>query len=74
MTLEHVQGGSLLIKQPHTNTRQPGHCPINQLVNVIRRMWDVAALGQMKHVERTFILHSGIRWEVELYSGPGPVI
>lgn len=23
----------------HAGTRQPGHCPINQLVNVIRRTW-----------------------------------
>lgn len=32
-------------------------------------------MGQMKHVERTFIPHSGIQcWEVQLYSWCGPVI
>lgn len=49
---EHVQGGPLLIKRPRLNASgSPGHCPINQIVNVIRRMWDVAATGQMKHAE-----------------------
>lgn len=47
--------------------RLPGHCPIRQLVNVIRRMWDVAALGRMKHVEGTFIPRRGIQREAELF-------
>lgn len=33
-------------------------------------MWDMVASEQMKHVERTFILLSGIQWEVELYARP----
>lgn len=39
--------------------RQPGHCPVHQLVNVTSRMWDVVATGQMKCVEKTFIPRSG---------------
>lgn len=30
----------------------------------------MVASGQMKRVERTFILLSGIQWEVELYTRP----
>lgn len=40
------------IKRPRVSGKQrPGHCPINQLVNVIKRMWDMAATGRMKHVD-----------------------
>lgn len=56
-----VQGGPPPIKR-----QQPGHCPINQVVNVIRRMWDVAANGADEtRGGRTFILQSGMQWEVE---------
>lgn len=51
-------------------TLLPVHCPVNQLINAVGGMWDMVASGQMKHVERTFILLSGIQWEVELYARP----
>lgn len=48
MTSEHVQGGSLLMKRPpYEHSRQPGHCPFNQLVNVIRRMWQLWDRGNV---------------------------
>lgn len=48
-----TQGGLLLIKRPRTHGRKqpPGHCPINQVVNVINGMWEGVVQGQMKHVQ-----------------------
>jgi len=56
-----------------THQQPPGHCPVNQVVNVIRQMWDVAVAGQMKRAQGG-LLSCRIPWEVELYCWSGMVV
>lgn len=53
---------------------QAAVCPLSRQ-SARKRQWkDVAAMGQMKRVERTFIPHSGIQREAEVSSWSGTVI